>query len=216
MSESAQNNRPSALIFVRILEEARHPKSKRSAERVREACDYLEKHRIPITISEVGRLCHNTGPKEQSIRNNKDLGRYVNARALEQDVAVPHRVSNRRYESKDDQANAVMYALEAEVRRQNAIREGLKRAIQNSGEYDLAATMKTGRLVRSKGSTDVLPNDISAILRGILDPKHLACFGLSIDGDRVVAPNRNNRVFIAKPEFQKLLAILRNNSKQTS
>lgn len=90
MSSNRQD--ASSALLASLLANAKHPKSRRAAEHVRSACDYLSEHGIEICVAEVAKLCSSTEPKAQSIHNNKGLLAYVSARKSEQKIAdrIPH------------------------------------------------------------------------------------------------------------------------------
>jgi predicted protein tyrosine phosphatase len=198
--ESTPQVPPSAFMLEAIFATAKHPKAKRAAEHVRDACDYLAEHGIEISVPEVGRLCDKTGPKEQSIRNNKRLMSYVKVRRSEQTLRVQMKSKEVRYETNDVQANAMIYALEADVRREKSQKQNLKQALANAGEYDLNATMRTGKLVGA---------DVASVVKRLMDPEHLQKFGLTIRTDRIIALDRNNRVFMEKSDVQQLMALIK-------
>ncbi len=115
MAEVGQSG--SSSLFSSIIDDAKHPKSVHAAEHVRDACDYLSDHQIEISIAEVAKLCRSTGPKAQSIHNNKVLKAYVFARRAEQPLRSQPNENTIGYVSEDIQANAMMYALQAQVKR---------------------------------------------------------------------------------------------------
>jgi len=195
-------------LFSLLVKDAGHSKSVRAAEHVRDACDYLSEHRIEISIAEVARLCISSGPKAQSIHNNKALKSYVYARLAEQSLRPRPNDSTTGYVSKDIQANAVIHALQAQVKREKESKEGLKRAIQISGEYDFEAVVRTGRLVSFARNTPSLDPETIEIIHVLLNTEHLRRFGLTIDTDRILAPDRNNRVFLERRHLLKLRSIV--------
>jgi DNA-binding NarL/FixJ family response regulator len=195
-------------LFLSLVKDAGHSKSVRAAEHVRDACDYLSEHRIEIGIAEVARLCSSTGPKAQSIHNNKALKSYVFTRRAEQSLRPRPNDSIAGYVSKDIQANAVIHALQAQVKRERELKEGLKRAIQNSGEYDFEAVVRTGRLVSFARSSPSLDSEVIEIIHLLLNTEHLRRFGLTINTDRILAPDRNNRVFLEKRQLLKLRSLV--------
>ena len=113
-------------------------------------------------------MCSSTGPKAQSIHNNKALKGYVVARRAEQTLRAGPNENTIGYVSQDIQANAVIHALQAQVKRERESKEGLKRAIQNSGEYDLDAVVRTGRLVSFARSATSLDSEVIEIIQLIL------------------------------------------------
>ena len=73
----------SELVFEQILQAARHPKTKRAMQNLKKACDYLDHHKIEITVTEAGKITEDFsgGPKTASIRNQKNFLNYIRARA---------------------------------------------------------------------------------------------------------------------------------------
>jgi hypothetical protein len=199
--------KPSDALFQAILEKARHPKTKRAAENIRNACNYLQEHNIEISISQVADFCKDTGPRAQSIHNKKEFGAYIKARWGEQELPVKPSSEALKFETKDPQANAVIYALQSEVKRVRQQLQNFKRALSDAGDYDLDATVQTGRLVRLVDLTPSVPLEVVDVLRRLLDAAHLRKFGLNYLKDRIIAVDRNDRVFVEKADLQRLAAI---------
>jgi hypothetical protein len=206
MSSNRQD--PSSVLLASLLANVRHQKSRRAAEHVRSACDYLSEHGIEICVAEVAKLCSSTGPKAQSIHNNKGLLAYVSARKSEQKITVriPHSQSG--FSTEDVQANAVIHALEAQVKREQHLKENLKHAIQNAGEFDIDAALCTGRLVRFAQDATTLDPELMELARHVLNVEHLRRFGFVLTEDRVIAPSRNDRVFLEKRHVKKLQSLM--------
>lgn len=198
----------SSTVFASIVDEFRHPKSRKAVEHVRDACDYLDEHRIPIDIPEIARLCGAQGPRAQSIRSSRKLMSYVNARKSEQRLPIEPSAATLGYASGDPQADAQVYALATQMKRERTQKESLKRALQGLGDFDLAATMRTGRLVRFREQQTPGIDAFAGLVRRLLDPIHLQRFGLTIASDRVIAINRNNRVFIERNDLETLKAVI--------
>jgi hypothetical protein len=209
-----QPEKPSDGLFNAILQKSGHPKSKRAAQHIKDACDYFDGKEMEIVIAEVGKFCKNSGPKTQSIHNNKDFCAYIKARRAEQKLAVKPPNGELRFESADPQANAMIYALQAERRRLQQMLQNLKRALSDAGDYDFDATMRIGRLIRAvANSAPVVSPEILDVLRRLLDANHLIRFGLRIQQDRIIAVDRNNRVFMEKADLQRLLEVTQGKSK---
>lgn len=198
----------SSALLASLLANARHQKSRRAAEHVRSACDYLSDHGIEIGVAEVAKLCSSTGPKAQSIHNSKGLLAYVNARRSEQKIAVRIPQSPSGFVTEDVQANAVIHALEAQVKREQHLKENLKHAIQNAGEFDIDAALRTGRLVRFAEDATTQDPELMELAQHILDVEHLRRFGFVLTEDRVIAPTRNDRVFLEKQHVKKLQSLI--------
>ena len=206
--------KPSTALFNSILEKAGHPKTKRAAENIKKACDYLDEKNLHITIAEIGVFCEASGPKTQSIHNNKEFVAYIKARQAEQQLQVKPSNGPTRFESADPQANAIIYALQVEKRRLEQSIHNLKRALADAGDYDLEATLKTGRLVRLvQEKAAPVSGAVVDTIRRLLDPAHMVKFGLKRHQDRIVAVDRNNRVFIEKADLQRLTVLAQEENK---
>jgi hypothetical protein len=206
MSEQVKASRA---LFENIVREAKHPKSSAAVERIRAACDYLDEHSIPISIPEVAQLCRTSGPKAQSIHNNRKFVHYINARKSEQKLQFhPPTSTTGGYRTDDVQANAMFYALETQISLKNSQNEALIRALRELGVYDIEAILQTGHLTL-KTSQHVPLIDLRGLAARILNPLHLRKFGLLIQQDRIVAPDRNDRVFLEKAEVIVLQEIIK-------
>lgn len=208
-------NKPSTAIFTSTCEKARHPKSTKAMQLIKDACDYLCEHNLPISIGEVGRFCKQTGPKTQSLRNNPDFRNYILARQGEQKLVVKAKPDRIKLATNDPQANAIIYALQTQAKIAEKRLANLKHALANAGKYDLEAMTRTGKLVRFAGepASVRLDSELGNALRRLLDPNHLKKFGLSIKQDRVLG--FNDRVFIEKGDLQLFMAGV-NCTKETS
>lgn len=200
MSEKVREGSASA-ILLQVQERARHPKTVAAAERLREACDYLSAHKIRISIREVAQLCSDKGPRIQSIHNNKMFKAYILARAAEQKLPLAPRLQSQPFDISDPELRAYVYALKVDARREQQRRENLTNALSNGGQWDLEQTIESGKLVPRKGQSSPVPANLSASLRRLLDPDHLRRFDLHFVRDRIVAVNRNNRIFLEKSDL---------------
>ena len=171
---------------------------------IKAACDYLEERRIEISVQEVGVLCRQSGPAIQSIHNNRRFKQYIELRRGEQHIPVPTTGKPNRFIAKDPETQTNYDTLESEIRREKKRTQNLKRALQLTGIYDLEKTLRAGHLVRTDQTEQMANLQLAAALRKLLSSEHLRKFGLERIGDRVVAPNRNGRVFIERSEFEVL------------
>lgn len=198
----------SALLYEQILTGARHPKTKAAIENIKLACDYLAKKGITITISEVGEICKKTGPAEQSIRNNRNFRSYVLTRASEQDrTAVRKKAELPPLRTGNPQWDAEIEALEATLRHTRKEYRRLKRAIENAGEYDIQKSLEGGRLVLAKssvGDDGMIYDDALQTIERVLDLAWLEQFGFEVIRGRVIAPDRNEAVFITKIDWERI------------
>jgi hypothetical protein len=206
---STNKSETASAILSDALDGARHPKTKAAFEHIKAGCDYLEEHKIEVSVAEVALLCQRTGPRLQSIHNNKAFKTYIKARRAEQRIGVSPAAREPRFVTEDPEINAIIYALEVEAKRERHQKQNLRQALADGGDYDLDATMRTGRLVRIKSEEPSVGIDISASLRRLLDTDHLRKFGLSIINGRVIAVDRNNREFVEKEDLRILLAASR-------
>ncbi len=73
---------PSAKEVFELLSQGGSPKFVKTLERIRTACDHIEAAKGPMTYSQVGAVATKLfgGPKAQSIHNNPDHKRYIDAR----------------------------------------------------------------------------------------------------------------------------------------
>lgn len=192
------------ILFEEISAIARHPKTIAALTHIKTACDYLEGRRIEISVQEVAVLCRQTGPAIQSIHNNRRFKHYIELRRSEQHVPVHATGKSTRFFAKDPEIQTNYDTLEAEIRREKKRTQNLKRALQLTGNYDLEKTLRSGHLVRVDQAEQTANLQLAATLRKLLNSEHLRKFGLERIGDRVVAPNRNGRIFIEKSDFEVL------------
>lgn len=191
-------------VFREISTTAKHPKTVAALMRIKGACEYLQERRIEISVAEVGVLCKETGPALQSIHNNRKFKAYIELRRAEQKIPLQVAAQSKRFLSKDPDTQAIFDALEAEARREKKRNSNLKRALQLAGVYDFEKTMQLGHLVRVDQTEQTANSQLAVVLRRLFSPEHLRRFGLERIGDRVIAPNRNGRVFIEKTDFEVL------------
>lgn len=191
-------------LFEEISAVARHPKTIAALAHIKAACDYLEERRIEISVQEVGVLCRQSGPAIQSIHNNRRFKQYIELRRGEQHIPVHTTGKPNRFIGKDPETQTNYDTLEAEIRREKKRTQNLKHALQLTGIYDLEKTLRSGHLVRVDQTEQTANLQLAVALRKLLSSEHLRKFGLERIGDRVVAPNRNGRIFIEKSEFEVL------------
>lgn len=192
------------ILFEEISAIARHPKTIAALTHIKAACDYLEERHIEISVQEVGVLCRQSGPAIQSIHNNRRFKQYIELRRAEQHIPVAATGKPNRFIAKDPETQTNYDTLEAEIRREKKRTQNLKRALQLTGVYDLEKTLRSGQLVRIDQTEQTTNLQLAVALRKLLSSEHLRKFGLERIGNRVVAPNRNGRVFIEKNELEVL------------
>jgi hypothetical protein len=199
-----QSKTHAQILFEEISAIAKHPKTIVALKHIKAACDYLEERRIEISVQEVGVLCRQSGPAIQSIHNNRRFKRYIELRRGEQRIPVRATGEPNRFVAKDPETQTNYDTLEAEIRREKKRTQNLKRALQLTGIYDLEKTLRSGHLIRVDQTEQTANLQLAVALRKLLNSEHLRKFGLERIGDRVVAPNRNGRIFIEKSEFEVL------------
>lgn len=191
-------------LFEEISAAAKHPKTIAALTHIKAACDYLEDRRIEISVPEAAVLCKETGPALQSIHNNRSFKAYIDLRRSEQKLPERRTAESKRFFSKDPETQSIFDTLAAEARREKKRNLNLKRALQSAGIYDFEKTLRSGHLVLADQTDQIANPQLAIILRKLFCPDHLRRFGLERIGDRVVAPNRNGRVFIEKSDFEVL------------
>lgn len=83
-SEKCPIRQASAILFDEISR-SRNGLRRSNAQRVKDACDEIERDKLGISAAEVARRCQNTGPAYSSISNKgSQLGDYVRSRINEQ------------------------------------------------------------------------------------------------------------------------------------
>jgi hypothetical protein len=195
-------------LFQQIVSNSQRTKSVNAIRNIKQACDYLEEKGIGITVSEVGKLCENSTPNTQSIRNNKNFKNYVLARTSEQNrnpskkvrESIPLRTGN-------PQWDAEIEVLEANLRFQRREFQQLKKAVEGMGDYDLSKTIETGKLVPASPSapdhSEAYDEALQTIER-LFDPGNLEQFGFELINGRIISIDRNEAVFVSKVDLARI------------
>ena len=150
---------------------------------MKEACDFLEQSKAPITPTAVGRYCENKwgSPKAQSIRNAKDtLFAYLQVRQSKQ--VMPATAKGPAFEPSisDETVRAYVTIIKTErdeaIRAKNRVINGL-RSIPGIDIDELLAAGFKGAPAKSKPSNDVSEAAKTA-LRRLLNSSNLGKVGL--------------------------------------
>jgi hypothetical protein len=204
----------SAPLFEKICGEAKHPKTTRCIKNVRRACDFLERHGIPITIATVGEQCQPHGPLASSISNNENMRDYVSARIAEQ--------SRDRYQKPGGHAavvaagNNVSGALAKTLKLQIGALErdnsNLRSFITQLGIID-PKNLLGGTTTLLPPSKEVpMAEKLRKIVFRLLDGKHLARAGLLLsESGAIKSPMCNEYVLLTVSEVNDIKAFIGSN-----
>jgi hypothetical protein len=203
--------KPSELVLKKVLLAAKHPKTKRAMQNLKKACDYLDHHKIQITVTEAGKVTEDAsgGPKTPSIRNQKHFLDYIRARRAEQKLPAPaNSPRNASVRTGEPVADAYIYGLEAQLRIARERLASLRSSLLHAGEFDLEATLETGKLVPAHSPREPRAagnQELAGILSKILDPARLESLGLMLSGGRICSRDHPANVFLEKPEIECLV-----------
>ncbi len=202
--------KPSELVLKKVLQTAKHPKTKRAMQNLKKACDYLDHHKIQITVTEAGKITGDVsgGPKTPSIRNQKNFLDYIRARRAEQKLPTPaHSSRNASVRTGEPKADAYIHGLEAQLRIAREQLASLRSSLLRFGEFDLEATLEAGKLIPAHPrESGVAGNqELAGILNKILDPALLESVGLVRSGGGICSRDHPAKVFLERPEIECLL-----------
>lgn len=206
-TESAKE-KAAELIFTEIEAETKSTKTKNVLRRIREACDFYERERVPITMARVGRYWEQRGGgvHAQSIRNNQHFRKYVLARAA---AVSSEFIKLERRKTPQEQGNE--YIVLAEMERYKVVAEALKKVIER-GKFDLEKALQTGELVPLNPEQDELRrmkpvmDEALNVIQCVFDGERLEHFGLYVEGERVIS--LEGREFLSKRDYRSLRAAL--------
>lgn len=199
-------------LYVSIASISENRRHRQSLDRVKEACDFLDKNKAPITPTSVGRYCESKwgGPKAQSIRNaNQTLFAYLKARMSSQ--TVPARKKDGNYEPpiSDEIVRAYVTLIKTErdeaLRAKNRIINGL-RSIPG---IDIDTLISTG-FKEPRGNSAAhqeLPAVAKQAIKKILDPLIVERFGLELYRDRL-RHTVTKEVLLDKAEIESIRSLL--------
>lgn len=200
-------------IFEAMLASIKNPRLKQSLERVREACDFLEKSQVAISPTAVGSYCSDRwkGPKTQSIRNSQDtLFRYLQTRMAKQILPVAAKKQSFEPVIHDETVRAYVTLLKTErdeaIGLKNRIIAGL-RSLPGIPIDDLIAT-GFKPITGSKKDEAVISNEVREALSRLFTESNLASVGLELYRERVRHAT-TKKVLLEKPDVEALLALIR-------
>lgn len=176
--------------FASIADLCENPRLKRSLVSVKEACDFLEQSKAPITPTAVGRYCESKwgSPKAQSIRNAKNtLFAYLQVRQSKQ--IVPTVVKGPTFEPSiaDETVRAYITIIKTErdeaIRAKNRVVNGL-RSIPGIDIDELLAAGFKGEPAKTIKQRDVSEAAKTALIK-LLNSANLEKVGLELFRDRL-------------------------------
>lgn len=203
--------RLSADLFERAFSEAKSDKGHRSLTNLRAACDFLDEKGIEITVRSAGDYCRGKpfGPLPQSIRNNRHLKAYLDARRAEQ-ALLPPKKSGAPDVVRSGNVNIDSYiqTLEFELARTRAQLRSLRQAIPTLGQFDLESATREGVLSLASGGGR-LPPEAEAAVRRLLDARALESCGLVLaETGHVIAPDQNGASLLTRKQVDALRRLL--------
>ncbi len=185
---------PSAeILYDDLFRQAKHPARRRSLEAVKAACDLLEKQGVKISPAAVGEQTRlmACGLRTQSLRNSKELSRYIAVRRDEQSSTLSARkVKSERpanYLSADERANAEMRLLRIRCVAFEERYHNIRRFLRNVPNFDLEHFEATGKLVLQKevSAPDQLSMGLVTALQHLLDEERLNSCSLAVVSGRL-------------------------------
>jgi hypothetical protein len=208
--------------YERLNEAAQNPRQKESLDRVKRACDYLQKSGLKISPTNVERYCIDhrwDGPRAQSIRNSRDvLYRYLQWRQSNQTV---ERASPRReYKPKiaDETLRAYVALIEQERDLAIEARQRIETALRTIPGVSLDEIVRVG-FGATPNTQPKAPrhrdNDLRLALQVLLDGPHLAGCGLELYRDRVRAITSKS-VLLEKSHVEAIRNFLDGITKESS
>ena len=199
--------------YAAALEQASNPRQRMSLERIRAACDYLDKNGLKISPATVERYCLDRewdGPKAQSIRNSKGmLMRYLQLRHAGQRWIAPAKGSTSEPEITDESLRAYVQLLKE--KRDKALAE---RARIEAGLRKLPG-LRVDDLIRGGASLPSVSSDAAEVntalgeaLKSLLDENRLQACGLEIAKGRLRQTSTKN-VLLEKGQLEAVQAALK-------
>ncbi len=150
---------------------------------LKSACDLMHSEGLEVSPARVGSFTAKMqgGPKEQSIRNSKDFAAYVQARRSEQGLLEARaQLAPAGFRTGDNRIDAYIRTLELEVEAGKQHLTNLKKAFTKNCTFDYNAAMKGELVIMNGNGHDGAGEHEKAELRRLLDPTHLATFGLEL------------------------------------
>lgn len=201
--------------YRKLIAQATSRRQRESLERVKQACDFLEKNRIRITPTSSGRYCVERwgGPKPQSIRNSVNvLFKYMRLRQAAQILPPSGSKTLKEPVITDEAVRAYVYLLREErdeaIRAKNRILKGLK-SVPGISIDALISGQFGGSTGNPENETSADKPRLVAIARALLSPEKLDACGLELYKGRI----RNTitgALLVEKADVAILQALLSN------
>lgn len=200
--------------YETLLEGVTNPRQRASLERLKAACDYLDRHGLKITPTTVEGYCLDRewdGPKAQSIRNSKEvLLHYIELRRSGQTVHKRRKNNTGEPDIADESLRAYVQLLKQErdqaLAAKARIEAGL-RTIPGICVDDLLRNALTGTPLAAPVPTLVLTDAARQGLRALLDEARLASCNLELFKGRIRHQTTRN-VLLEKAEVDAIQAVL--------
>ena len=213
-------------IYDRIAREAKHKKSVKALNNVKDACDFLQdKAKTEITITKIGSYCseRDGGPKTQSILNNKNLASYIQARRAEQNLPMQPNSAEPEIRTGNALVDSYVAGVQSELRisrrNENRLRDIFRRHAEELGGFDMDESLKQDRFVTKDGppvpSPTAIPSDLAPILRKFLDPAFMESLGFVQQDGCVFSPERNDKALLTKREVDCIQRVIEETGKKS-
>lgn len=199
-------------IFEAMAASINNPRLKQSLERVKDACDFLERSQVAISPTAVGSYCTDRwkGPKTQSIRNSQDiLFRYLQTRMAKQILPVAAKKQSFEPVIHDETVRAYVTLLKTErdeaIGLKNRVIAGL-RSLPGIPIDDLIAS-GFKQVSTSKKDEAAVSNEVRDALSRLFTESNLASVGLELYRERL-RHITTKKVLLEKPDVEALLALI--------
>ena len=202
-------------IFTSIAAEVKNPRQLESLTRLKHACDYLAKNRLPITPMSVERYCLDRGwdgPKAQSIRNSRSvLADYLRHRRAKQ--VVPRALGKKSLEPviHDETLRAHVMMLTQERDQAVAARTRIEKALRTIPGIPVDELIQAGFGQTPDGplrTLQVLSPEAIGDLNKLFDTYTLEQCGLELYKDRIRQSTTKN-VLLDSTGFKALKELMK-------
>lgn len=202
------------IAYDEILSKVSNPRQRESLERIKQACDYLDSHKIKITPTTIEEYCRDhqwDGPKSQSIRNSKDvLMKYVDARRSGQTLVTKSRGTPTEPAIEDESLRAYVQLLKQERNQALAARARIEAGLRSIPGINVDDLIRAG-LSGSNHAPGFSPRKadpaLLKVILHLLDPARLTACGLELYKDRIRHSLTHN-VLLEKDEVAELRALI--------
>lgn len=177
--------------YEQIASLINNPRQRESLDRIKAACDYLEKQKVKLTPAAIERYCLDRdwdGPKAQSIRNSKDvLLKYLKLRVSHQVLLEPRQRNERGAPViVDETLRAYVQLLEEERDQAVASNARIEKGLRS------IPGLRVDELLLGKVAQDPVgchhlgaPPQLSEAVSRLLDPHLLSKVGLELFKGRI-------------------------------